>query len=88
MSLSSLIANMVARVEQLTKSVEQSAANHNALVGALTEAKNVLDVVQTLNLPGSVGSTITTLDTAANMASSIAQTIEATEVAPIASGNS
>lgn len=87
MSLSSLISSMAARIEQLTKSVEQSAANHNALVGALTEAKNVLDVAQTLNLPGSTGALISALDGAANMAESIAQTVE--EPAPITtpSGN-
>lgn len=36
-----MLEKLVLRVQELEKAIEQSAANHNALCGALQEAKNI-----------------------------------------------
>ncbi len=40
-----MLDKVVARIQDLEKSLEQSAANHNALLGAMQEAKNIYQIV-------------------------------------------
>lgn len=41
-----MLLKLEARVAELEKAVEQSAANHNAMVGMLIEAKSILKLAQ------------------------------------------
>ncbi len=41
------LEKIVARIQELTSLAEQSAANHNALVGSLHEAKNLYQMLMT-----------------------------------------
>lgn len=36
-----MLEKLVLRIQELEQAIEKSAANHNALVGALQEAKNI-----------------------------------------------
>ena len=58
--------SLIERISQLTKTIEESAANHNALIGRLAEAKTILDMLNSVKLPGTVGEVIGAVDTAAN----------------------
>ena len=42
-----MLDKLVARIEELGKALEQSAANHNALLGAMQEAKNMYQLMMT-----------------------------------------
>ncbi len=40
-----MLDKVVARMQELEKALEQSAAHHNALLGAMQEAKNMYQLV-------------------------------------------
>lgn len=40
------LESIVGRVKELGSAIEQSAANHNSLVGRLQEAQEILDMLQ------------------------------------------
>ncbi len=40
-----MLEKITARIQELEKALEQSAAQHNSLVGAMQEAKNLFQVV-------------------------------------------
>lgn len=42
-----MLEKVVTRIEELTKALEQSAAQHNALLGAMQEAKNLYQMIMT-----------------------------------------
>lgn len=42
-----MVEEIIKRIEELTRNIEQSAANHNMLVGCLQEAKNMYQVIMT-----------------------------------------
>jgi exonuclease VII small subunit len=42
-----MLEKVVTRIEELTKALEQSAAQHNALLGAMQEAKNLYQMLMT-----------------------------------------
>jgi hypothetical protein len=56
--------SLIERVSQLAQAIEQSAANHNALVGRLAEAKSILDMLNSVKVPGTVGTVISDADAA------------------------
>lgn len=78
MSMQSLIE----RISQLTQTVEQSAANHNALVGRLAEAKSLFDMLSSFKLPGNVGKIIGGIDAAVDTADSIVNPASNKEISP------
>lgn len=67
MSMQSLIE----RISTLTQAIEQSAANHNALVGRLAEAKSLLDMLNSVKIPGNVGEVIGAVDTVVDAVSDV-----------------
>lgn len=42
-----MLEKITARIQELEKALEQSAAQHNALLGAMQEAKNMFQVAMT-----------------------------------------
>jgi len=42
-----MLDKITARIQELEKALEQSAAQHNALLGAMQEAKNMFQVAMT-----------------------------------------
>jgi ABC-type transporter Mla subunit MlaD len=69
------------RISSITSDIEKSAqfltngtAQHNALLGALNEAKTILDALNAMHLPGIAGTVIGALDSAAGAATGAVNT--------------
>jgi len=75
--------SLIERVSQLAQAIEQSAANHNALVGRLAEAKSILDMLNSVKLPGTVGTVISDADTALGTTENVVNAVGSAIAAPI-----
>lgn len=75
--------SLIERISQLAQAIEQSAANHNALVGRLAEAKSVLDMLSSVKVPGTVGTVISAADAALGTSENVLNAIGSAIAAPI-----
>ena len=76
--------SLIERVSQLAQAIEQSAANHNALVGRLAEAKSILDMLNSVKLPGTVGTAISDVDAALGTTENVVNAVSSAIATPAA----
>jgi hypothetical protein len=76
--------SLIERVSQLAQAIEQSAANHNALVGRLAEAKSILDMLNSVKLPGTVGTVISDVDAALGTTENVVNAVSSAIATPAA----
>jgi hypothetical protein len=76
--------SLIERVSQLAQAIEQSAANHNALVGRLAEAKSILDMLNSVKLPGTVSTVISDVDAALGTTENVVNAVSSAIATPAA----
>jgi hypothetical protein len=73
--ITSRIENISGEINKSAQTVTQVSANHHYLSGMLAEAKLILDSLNSLHLPGTVGSVINALDRMVDVASPVSNAV-------------